>query len=94
VSALGWGTHALAPLSFRSATYSGVFTLLPLLTGKERAHHGEILRQAARLVDAGKLRVRMDSRQFGLEDVAAAHQLVASGKPEGKVVIDVSGTTV
>ena len=31
VSCLGWGTHALAPLSFRAATYSGVFTLLPLL---------------------------------------------------------------
>ena len=29
VSCLGWGTHALAPLSFRAATYSGVFTLLP-----------------------------------------------------------------
>src|SRR6266436_3711767 len=27
VSALGWGTHALAPLSFRAASYSGVFTL-------------------------------------------------------------------
>jgi NADPH:quinone reductase-like Zn-dependent oxidoreductase len=44
VSALGWGTHALAPLSFRAATYSGVFTLRPLLTGEGRAHHGEILR--------------------------------------------------
>jgi hypothetical protein len=33
VSCLGWGTHALGPLSFRAATYSGVFTLLPLLTG-------------------------------------------------------------
>ena len=30
VSCLGWGTHALAPLSFRAASYSGVFTLLPL----------------------------------------------------------------
>ena len=28
VSILGWGTHSLAPLSFRGATYSGVFTLL------------------------------------------------------------------
>ena len=37
---LGWGTHALAPLSFRAATYSGVFTLLPMLTGQGRAHHG------------------------------------------------------
>ena len=46
VSALGWGTHALAPLSFRGGTYSGVFTLLPLLSGEGRAHHGEILREA------------------------------------------------
>ena len=45
VSALGWGTHALAPLSFRAATYSGVFTLLPMLTSEGRAHHGEILRK-------------------------------------------------
>ncbi|WP_277183116.1 zinc-dependent alcohol dehydrogenase family protein, partial [Caballeronia sp. BR00000012568055] len=36
VSALGWGTHALAPLSFREATYSGVFTLHPLLSGEYR----------------------------------------------------------
>src|SRR5262249_44033840 len=28
VSALGWGTHSLAPLSFRGATYSGIFTLM------------------------------------------------------------------
>jgi NADPH2:quinone reductase len=26
VSSLGWGTHPLAPLSFRAATYSGIFT--------------------------------------------------------------------
>jgi NADPH2:quinone reductase len=43
VSALGRGAHALAPLSFREATYSGVFTLHLLLTGKYRSHHGEIL---------------------------------------------------
>ena len=43
VSALGWGTHSLAPLSFRGATYSGVFTLMPLLTGRGREHHGHIV---------------------------------------------------
>lgn len=48
--ALGWGTHALAPLSFRAATYSGIFTLLPMLTGRGREHHGEILREANALV--------------------------------------------
>ena len=45
VSALGWGSHSLGPLSFRAGTYSGVFTLLPLLTGEGRARHGDILRQ-------------------------------------------------
>jgi NADPH2:quinone reductase len=55
VSALGWGTHSLAPLSFRAGTYSGVFTLLPLLSGEGRAHHGEILRSAAALIKAGTL---------------------------------------
>ena len=56
VSCLGWSTHSLAPLSFRGATYSGVFTLMPLLTGWGQAHHGEILGEAAALVDAGKLK--------------------------------------
>ena len=60
VSALGWGTHALAPLSFRAATYSGVFTLLPMLTGQGRANHGLILAQAAKLVEAGQLLPLMD----------------------------------
>ena len=56
VSSLGWGSHSLAPLSFRGASYSGVFTLLPLLTGEGRAHHGRILAEAAALVHAGKLK--------------------------------------
>jgi NADPH2:quinone reductase len=67
VSCLGWGTHALAPLSFRAATYSGVFTLLPLLTGEGRARHGEILRQAAGLAEAGTLTPIMDPRRFTLD---------------------------
>jgi NADPH2:quinone reductase len=33
VSNYGWGSHSLLPLSRRAATYSGVFVLLPLLTG-------------------------------------------------------------
>jgi NADPH:quinone reductase-like Zn-dependent oxidoreductase len=89
VSALGWGTHALAPLSFRAATYSGVFTLLPLLTGEGRAHHGDILREAARLVEAGKLRPRLDPRRFGLTNVADAHAAIEDRSARGKIVIDV-----
>lgn len=87
VSCLGWGTHALAPLSFRAATYSGVFTLLPLLTGSGRKHHGEILREASELVDAGQLKVRIDPQHFIMKDADSAYRLVSSGKAEGKVVI-------
>lgn len=89
VSSLGWGTHALAPLSFRAATYSGVFTLLPLLTGDGKAHHGEILRGIATLAEAGKITPRVDRRRFDLNTVADAHALVESREAEGKVVVDI-----
>ncbi|MFJ3057847.1 zinc-dependent alcohol dehydrogenase family protein [Herbaspirillum sp. NPDC087042] len=89
VSCLGWGAHKLAPLSFRGATYSGVFTLLPLLTGEDRQRHGQIMREAARMADAGQLRVLMDGRRFTLEQVNQAHALVAEGQARGKLVIDI-----
>ena len=87
VSCLGWSTHSLAPLSFRGASYSGVFTLMPLLTGFGQAHHGEILREAAGLADEGKLKPLVNERRFTAEDIAAAHALVESGAL-GKVVVD------
>ena len=89
VSALGWGTHALAPLSFRAASYSGVFTLLPLLSGEGRAHHGEIMREATHLAESGKLRPRLDPRRFGLDRIAAAHAVVETQSANGKIVIDI-----
>jgi NADPH:quinone reductase len=89
VSSLGWGTHALAPLSFRAATYSGVFTLLPLLTGEGKAHHGEILREATRLAEAGMIKPLLDSRQFDLGTVGDAYALIEQRQAQGKVVISI-----
>ena len=89
VSALGWGTHALAPLSFRAASYSGVFTLLPMLTGEGRAHHGDILREATRLIEAGKVAPRVDPRHFTLSAVGEAYRTLESNDAAGKVVIDI-----
>lgn len=88
VSALGWGTHALAPLSFRAASYSGVFTLLPLLSGEGRAHHGEIMTEATRLVEAGKLVPLLDLRHFTLESVGDAYALIRDRAAKGKLVVD------
>jgi NADPH:quinone reductase-like Zn-dependent oxidoreductase len=89
VSALGWGTHALAPLSFRAASYSGVFTLLPLLTGEGRAHHGDILREAKRLCEAGKIMPKLDPRRFDFATIADAYDAVRTRNASGKIVIDI-----
>lgn len=89
LSCLGWGQHSLAPLSFRGATYSGVFTLLPLLTGKGSERHGEILHEAAQLIEAGQLKPLLDPRQFTLATAEAAYDLLATGAAKGRLVIEI-----
>lgn len=90
LSILGWGTHNLAPLSFRSATYSGVFTLFPMISGEGRERHGDILREVTKLVEAGKLVPLLDEHRFALASAPDAHKLVESGTARGKVVVDVA----
>ena len=87
VSCLGWGSHVLAPLSFRAATYSGVLTLFPLLSGVGRAHHGEILREISKMAEKNQIQPLLAAEHFGREDIAAAYDLVARGS-KGKVVIE------
>jgi NADPH2:quinone reductase len=90
ISCLGWGTHSLAPLSFRAASYSGVFTLLPMLTGQGRAHHGEILREAKRLAEAGKIMPLVDPRRFALDSAADAYREMENRSATGEIVVDVA----
>ena len=90
ISILGWGTHHLAPLSFKGATYSGVFTLYPLITGKGKAHHGEILQDATKLIESGKLIPNVDPVIFKFEDIEHAYQYLENGHNKGKVVIDIA----
>ena len=88
VSCLGWGTHSLAPLSFRAARYSGVFTLLPLLSGKGRSHHGEILASAAALSEAGRVKPLVNGARFTTAQLSEAYDAVAAGVI-GKVVVEI-----
>ena len=94
VSALGWGSHSLGPLSFRAGTYSGVFTLLPLLTGEGRARHGDILQQVTKLIEAGKVSPHIDSQYLELASVNEAMQTLMSGDAKGKLVISLETTQV
>jgi len=87
VSCLGGGSHSLAPLSFRGASYSGVFTLLPLLTGENRVYHGRILARVAELAEVGKLKPLLSEQRFAVKDISNAHALVKAGVL-GKVVVE------
>jgi NADPH:quinone reductase-like Zn-dependent oxidoreductase len=66
-----------------------VFTLLPLLTGEGRAHHGEILTHVAVLVEAGKLKPLLNDHPMSMAETEAAYALVESGAL-GKVVVEFS----
>ncbi|MET4080627.1 NADPH2:quinone reductase [Pedobacter sp. UYP30] len=89
LSILGWGTHSLAPLSFRGATYSGVFTLYPLISGKNRKHHGEILTEATKLIEDGKIITQIDPSNYTMENIEEAHKSMENATAQGKVVIDI-----
>lgn len=88
-SALGWGTHALAPLSFKGASYSGVFALMPLLSGAGRRRHGEILREASMMVAAGALRPYLSPERFTLQSAVSAYQAASERRSRGKIAVDI-----
>jgi NADPH2:quinone reductase len=74
----------------RNQRVSFELMLVPVFFGLGEAmtHQGEILRRGAELIEAGELRVHVDST-FPLERAAEAHALIASGKTMGKVVLNV-----
>jgi NADPH2:quinone reductase len=90
VSCLGWGTHALSSLSFKEATYSGVFILRPLLSGDGRRHHREILDHATQKVEAGWLTPVLDERRFTLNTACDAYRVIKEGMARGKLVLDIA----
>lgn len=79
----------LAPMHGKGLSLHVVFMLIPLIHGHGRARHGEILREAGKLVAAGKLKPLLDSAQFPLEQLPQAHQRLESGQAIGKVVVTV-----
>lgn len=49
----------------------------------------EQLEQLAEIADAGQLKVNIDS-EFGLDQIAAAHERSETGRAQGKIIINVS----
>jgi NADPH2:quinone reductase len=63
--------------------------LSPPLRDWGQQRHGLILRNIARLVEENKHRPPLDEGRFNLETAPDAFHRVASGKTQGKVVIDI-----
>lgn len=81
----------LSPMHAKGLSLHAVFMLIPMLHDVGREQHGRILREAAALVEAGRLTPLLDPERFTLAQVGAAHAKLESGKAVGKLVIDIPG---
>ena len=79
----------LSPLHMRGLSLHVVFMLIPMFYDQPagKAHHGEILRELARSVDAGESKPLVHDEIFGFKDVGNAHALLEGGGAVGKVVL-------
>lgn len=57
-----------------------------LMTKEALAHHGEILRECAKLFDQGQLRLHI-AKTLPLDAAAEAHRLIEQGGMTGKLVL-------
>jgi NADPH2:quinone reductase len=80
-------TADLSPLHAKGLSLHVVFMLLPMLNGRGRAHHGEILRSVAALVENARLKPLVDASRFTFSQAAQAHAHLESGSALGKVVL-------
>ncbi|KIC03312.1 quinone oxidoreductase [Flavobacterium sp. JRM] len=88
-SCYAFGTHSLATSSLRSASLHGVFVLHPAISGEGRKHHSDILTEAAKLFEEGKLKPLIDPRKFTLDNAIEAHKAVSDGSSTGRIVVDI-----
>jgi len=77
----------LRPAYNKALTLHLVLMLTPIVQGVGRAHHGEILRRVARLVDEGRLRPLVDDRSFTFDEIGDAHAYAEAKKQIGKVAV-------
>ncbi len=82
-------THDLSIMHSKALSLHVVFMLLPIIKNKGRAAHGEIMSALTKVVDAGKLKLLIDPKQFTLATAADAHRWLESGKAQGKVVVSI-----
>lgn len=80
-------SNNLGPAYVKGLSLLGVLMLIPLLSGKGRAHHGDIMKRIGSLITAGTIRPLIDPVRFDFDQVAQAHERLESGRALGKIVI-------
>jgi NADPH2:quinone reductase len=91
VTLLDPGEFSFKEARLRNLRIGFELMLTPMLRNLEaaRAHQLEILEQCGALIDQGKLRLHV-SRALPLEQAAAAHAQLESGRTVGKVVLKIA----
>ncbi|TVP85631.1 MAG: quinone oxidoreductase [Thioalkalivibrio sp.] len=84
-------THDLSPLHAKNLTLHVIFRSVPLLYRMELEHQSWILRNMAKMVDAGTLRPLLAARQFTFAQIADAHRYLESGQAVGKILLTRNG---
>lgn len=87
VSLVSLSPQDLSLVHIKGLTLHLVFMLIPMLSGVNRARHGQILTQLADLVEQNHVRPLLDDHAFSLAEAAAAHAYLESGSAIGKVVL-------
>ncbi len=79
--------HDLTLMNNKGMSLHVVNTMYPLVSGRGRAHYGEIISRISRLVEKGLLRPLLDEKTFSFREAGAAHSYLESGRALGKVVL-------
>jgi len=67
-----------------------VFMLIPMLYDVDRESHGNLMENAGKLADLGKLSPLIDPESFSLSDISSAHKKLENGQSIGKIVVDIN----
>jgi NADPH2:quinone reductase len=87
VNILAFIPHDLTPAFVRGLTVHLENMSIPLLTGVGRERQGQILEEAAKHVDEGKLKPLLNEQRFTFDQANEAHALYESKKHTGKIVL-------
>jgi len=82
-----FGEFDLSAAASKALSLDLVLMLIPLAEGAGRAHHGRILKNITKLVEADLIKPLLHSKVYTFSDVGLAHQAFENGEVSGKLVL-------